>query len=245
VYAQAPDTYIGVPLVSLYDLDATSYTYCRTLGVNGDVFGAWKQGPSKVVTSGSSTTVTSVTAGGSGAFNGVAAGDEIRIISSTGTITSRVVTARASADSITIDAAVDLTTPAAGTQFWYRTLECGTETISGWFSTSPYQDLKITWEMNQVSLTSGYIDFRVECRDFGVDNQPVQVWGVGASGYPAAGFVTAGILLGRKAIYIPESWYECRVGSIIVGTDDGADTGANAEKITIKVSGRPRSTVVR
>jgi hypothetical protein len=234
--AQAPESVLGWPLVSARAITQTSYEYCVTTGENGAPLGvSIPSNPlAPVKTSGSSVTVNAVT-GSTNPFTPLSVGDEIEFpVSSIAAINLnvgvlyRVVATKPSADQITVDTALDLSLIAAGYPFRWRKLVCGTAATDGWFPASQYQGLKITWEMN--TLGSASADFRVECRDRGADNQPVQVWGPGATTYPVGGVTSASITTSRFAVYVPESWYQCRVGSKV--------TGAGTNSLTVKVSGR-------
>jgi len=101
--AQVPTQ--SIILAAHYDLDASAYTYCRTVGISGRADD--RPIPGRVLlAAAASTTVT-----GTNAFANVAVGD-VLIINDGGTTYERVVEARASANSITISgAAVTLTAP--------------------------------------------------------------------------------------------------------------------------------------
>jgi hypothetical protein len=212
-----PDTSV---LAAVWDADSGTYQYCATKGMDNGNAGRNKIPAShaKISTSGSSTTVTS-TVSGTGAFTNVAVGDPL-FINDDGVMLLRAVTARASADSITINAAVDVT----GASFEYRTFACGTADTSGAIPVSGFNSL--TFQIDLAQENSASTDYKVECRLFG----PGAEWGIIAGPTNDTStfndFVTSNI-----------GFDECRVG-VAVNTDDGGDTGANAEKYTILLNRR-------
>lgn len=189
---------ISVPLFSNYNLASTSYISCATTGDADDVWGAWRQVSRKITTSGSSTTVTSYVSGSS-AFANVSVGDELLItIGSTGLLASgsavtttpgaetrRYVTAKASADSITVNAAVDLS---AGYNFYYRKLVCSTAATSGWFGVQGMKSVGWHFQVSTINATS--IDMKVECRVQGSVDVIVTAWD---ENYTGAGSHSASI----------------------------------------------------
>lgn len=234
----APTEQIGRPVVTLYDLDSTTPIYCSMTGVR--IGGPPFSTPYKIKTVGSSTSVTAATAG-QAPFNGVSVGDEIVVNLSIGQVTPapgvnaartyRVVTAKADADNITVNAAIDLSGPVgtagtAGYRFEYLRRACGTAATDGWYPVAGGTPT-FSWAVNQFSVTSGGVDFRIECKHDGADAQPIQA-------FPATGFTTytaAGIASrASTSITIPYSY--CRLGMQLNGVDEGVDTGANAEQIT-------------
>lgn len=204
-------------LASTYDLDSTSFIYCNTLGTGRSPAGRNKLPPnnSTVSTSGSSTTLTATNAG----YTNVAVGDPLWI-NDDGVQLQRVVVARASATSITINAAVDVTTAA-----WeYRTLTCGTADTSGAVPVTAFESL--TFQVILAQENSASTDHQVECRVFG----PGTAWNI-ISG-PTNNTSTYNTYVATNL-----GWDECRVG-IRVNTDDGTDTGAAAEQYTILLNRR-------
>lgn len=141
-----------------YDVTSAGYTYCRYLGVQQDPFGTPIPGPRLIKTSGSSATVTSATTGDN-AFAEVAVGD-ILFIAATGTTTptTRVVTARASADSITVDSVITL----AGNTWGWKKQSCGTGITDGWIPVGKFYNLAAQVEYVTKNATS--VDFSFECK---------------------------------------------------------------------------------
>lgn len=217
-------------LFSNYDLDATDPTYCVFTGVNGSPFGGALPGGAPVSTSGSSTTVAATTAS-TNPFANVAVGDILYVLSSGPQTTPvvRYVTARASADSITVDTAITLT----AASFTFKRRTCGTAATSGWVDVSTCWDAKIAWRVAQQDTTGG-ISVTVRCKDN--DDS-----GVGTLVYPPTN--TGGVRECEDtgifattttgcAVTIPEGWDSCRLGLEIVTADDGADTTSHAEQIS-------------
>ncbi len=223
-----------------YDLDSASYifpiyctpssalsvTACRGTG------GAGRKSTQKITTSGSSTTVTSLAS--NGAFTELLVGDLILIeVPSEATTTPdaqpsqylRWITARASADSITVNSAV--TIPAAGVGFTWWKLSAGTSASSGWFPMNPNQIIVVS--VDQMDATS--IDYKVECR--------FKFWDYVSNPIIIAGptnLTAATDTPDRVAIEGADRYDQCRVG-FKINTDDGADTTTHAEKITVIVYG--------
>lgn len=220
-----------VDLVLLdYDLDSTSYVY-PVLGQR------IIPGPGRAQTSGSSATVTAG-ATSTNPFDEIGVGDVIYFSpgSVTDTVLQRRVTAKASATSITVDSAVDLSgNGTTGVAWEYQHFSTGTAITNGWFNLpSPTISSAVMVEVSQLNVTGG-IDVRIECR--------MEI----GSGNPVSAFyrnvTTAGIGAGTTTtdtgiiVYeVLPHFRQCRVGLKIGGADDGDDTGANAEKITVKVT---------
>lgn len=222
--------------VSVYDLDATTTTYCVTTGQGGTAFGAPMPAPAPVSTSGSSTTVTATTAS-TAPFAQVSVGDILFFRQSGGSTITRYVTARASSDSITINSATTLT----AAYFTWMKRTCGTAATDGWISVAEWKTKKLTFRLEQVNVTGG-ISVVWECRDATYDTQPVRIYpnegdGCGVGGTYSSGFcnfTTAGID-SRLSIITEAPWDACRIGFKIGSADDGGDLTTNAEQITASV----------
>lgn len=229
-----------VTLFSDMDFDTVgSYAYCVTVGTGDDPLAQGKVVSIPVITVGSSTTVTAVTAG-TGPFQNMSVGDEITFplatLTPAGTATPpgnesvRYLTAKASADSATLNAAVNLAVPAGrGYPFTWRKRNCGTAATDGWFSTSNWQDFTIAFQADQGDASS--LDAAVQCETFGAASAPIQVW---TANYLLA--VYGNVSTGRTAIYIVNHFDRCRLGVRL--TDDASDAGANLEKVSAYVRGR-------
>ena len=222
-----------LPLATLYDLDSTSYIFCSTLGQGGTADGDWIGVRKLLTTSGSSTTITALNAADD-PFTVVAAGDEITFIVQ-GVEYQRVIITNADDDTITVDTAINLSVTPDGGAYWrYRTRSCGTAATDGWFSVAQYPFASVTLELNQVNVT-GHLEFKVQCRHFGSDNQPVDVYAEGMANYRSGGYDAAqadnDTIIVHNGFPVFES---CRVGMLIDTADDGGDTGSNAEQVTIR-----------
>lgn len=225
---------IEATLNAIYDLDsAGTYIYCVYNGVGDQPLSGDKKIDQLVTTSGSSTTVAALSASTTDPFANVAVGDLLifrRTFSATtgGTFTTyneRVVTAKASADSITIDTAIEL--PLTGTNFGYKTRSCGTASTSGWVPVRSLKEVSFTWLLNQISVASGGVRETVECRNTTAGNAVNTVYNP-----------TADTAVAAHTLLILEPWDECRVGYQLTGADDGGDTGANAEQISVQLRAR-------
>lgn len=217
-------------LYALYDLDATTDISCS--------FGSEVVTGGLATTSGSNTTTTSVSS--SGVFGSIAVGDVIWAAIS-GSKTGRVVTARASADSATVDTAWTL--PAAGVTLRYQKPTCAA--TGGWVTVGEgYSLMNFFINLSQVSLTSGGVGLKIEGRDSPISTAPaVNLWpgedsadakcssGTFASGYCVFTAVASFSVTNSK-VHVP---YQVRLVSILTDTDDGTDTGADAEQLSAHV----------
>lgn len=221
-----------LPIVSLYDLDATTATYCVTAGEQGRVWAPGTVGSARVTTS--TTAVAAVTAGDE-PFSAVAVGDELEFRNA-GVVEYRVVTAVTDADNVTINAA--LTADLTNVQFRWRDRTCGTGATNGWFPVSGQSFLTVFLQVTQISVT-GQIEFKVQCRGSGVDATPIEVYSPLTSNYRTGGYDAAQVdndAIGIDLRLIQAT--DCRVGMYIDSADDGSDTGADAEQVTVKVAVR-------
>lgn len=223
--ARAEEIIKAVPLIAGYDLDSTDWIYCSSVGETGRPLDAPRLVNIKAKTSGSSTTVTSNTAS-SGAFATVAVGDLLWFPRTEGTVSAaatgewRYVTARASADSITIDSAIDLS---SGYGFGFRRPTCGTTATDGWIPVLGFERINFVGQIDQLDVTGG-IDYEVECKAEGPSATAVVIIG------PTNKTTT---WAGGNVAYEP--WAYCRIGWKIGSADDGADTTTHAEKIAAYV----------
>lgn len=205
-----------------YDLDSATLTFCKLQGQNGDPYGGDKQVLAKIKTTGSSTSVTENTAG-QNPFSDVAVGDVIAVRRATGVVDRRIVVTRTDAANVVVESAVDWS---GGFAFGYRTLTCGTTATDGWVDASGSNNITIQFQIDQANTTTG-IDWRIECKGAGIGSLADPV-------YPASGFITVTNASTPyvSAAYVNGRWSACRVGVKLTSTDDGGDTGANAEQIT-------------
>lgn len=200
-----------------YDLDATSYIYCVTLGNSTSYAQGAIRVSTLVKTAGASTTVSAVISG-SLPFTPVVAGDLFLLSVDGADNTERVVTAKASGDSITVNANLDI--PAAGSAFYYRTLTCASGAEDGWITTRGASEVNFAWIARQLNTTSG-IDLRVEGRNVG---------GVAAAANLLSTTFTA---VGGGGLSVQAPWDQMRLGMKMNTTDDGSDVGAAAEQLSI------------
>lgn len=198
-----------VVLYARRDLDSSSFEYCRTVGLNGNASDRNIPGRVLISTSGSSTTVT-----GTNAFANVGVGD-VLIINDAGVVEKRSVVARASANSITVGSAIDITSA----RFDYRKIKCGTADTDGAFQVSG--DHSFTLQIILSQENSASTDYQIECRVAG----PGSSWSI--VGGPYNDTTTFNDIWSTDLPFT-----ECRVG-VKVNTDDGSDTGADAEQFTV------------
>jgi len=222
VHAQTTGTDQVANYMYKYDLDSATLTFCKLIGREGDPYGGDKTGSGLVKTTGSSTSITENTVG-QNPFTDVAVGDMLVFRRPTGVVDRRIVVTRTDAANIVVETAIDLS---GGVAFRFRTLTCGTTATDGWVDASGSDHITVVYQIDQQNTTTG-IDFRVDCRGPGPGASAVQV-------YPATGFVTdtTATIANQHAVAVNGRWSACRVGVKLTSTDDGGDTGANAEQIT-------------
>ncbi len=230
-----------------YDLDAAALTYCVVSGASGNPFAGDRSGGGKLIeTSGSSTTVTAFTAGAL-PFADLGVDDVIFVRTSSTNVDMRVVAAKASGDSITIDTAVDWSA-GDGLPFTWRKTTCGTASTSGWIDMSALSDDKvITLQWDQGDLATGLL-WQIECKTQGYDQRANKVY-PGENADCGGGTLTTGQCLiavadvgttpARVSVWLPEYESACRVGILRSGNDT-ADTTTNREQVSISLAGSVR-----
>lgn len=214
------------PAFSHYDLSSGALIYCALEPniVTSDASNA------RIQTAGSNATVTAV----SGApFTNVNQWAELYISTPIGNFV-RTVTARASATSITVDTALDIS---AGASFTYRNLFCGTTANDGWMKVSLLVPFSLTYVIEQINAAS--IDMRFECTEALATATTNPIYpgsddAVGAAGC-GAGTVAAGQLCNFTTtailtLDVYRKWDRCRMGMKINGD-------AGVQKITGYLSG--------
>jgi len=141
------------------DTSATSLTYCSMQGINGDAFGKPILISIPIKTTGSSTSVTEVTAS-SFPFTNVSVGDMIIVkrADTIGTTDKVAVTARADASNITVSSAVNWSN---GYSFSWLKKVCGTTAADGWIQLTGFNNIQSTVEWVTKAGTS--IDYSLEC----------------------------------------------------------------------------------
>jgi hypothetical protein len=138
--------------------------------------------------------------------------------------TERVVTARASATSITVDSAVNLN-DTAGFQFTYAHPSCGTGATDGWFIPSAGKHT-VTIVYRQGDLTGG-LDFDIETRTRS---------GIGTALRVLTGNIpVTTALINGTTVVLGETTNSFRVG-LRYNTADPSDAGAAAEQIDVVLS---------
>lgn len=216
---------------AIYELDATSITYCVLAGKNGNPYDAGIESRASIVTSGSSAT-TSALVSSSAPFAEVAIGDIILVAG----FDARVVVSKADSDTITVDTAWNL--GATGVPFRWKKSTCGTASTNGWIDVAGADSFMITLSIEQVNVTGG-IDVQVQCRGSDITkvvNQVFPACTTGACGTVQNYAGTAGITSTTSMTFTGFPYQQCRVGWLIHTSDDGGDTGANAERITASVT---------
>lgn len=223
VKAQSNTTY---SIVENYDLDSATLTFCR---LQPDPI----QGLGLITTSGSNTVVTAATGT---PFAGLGENDVLYGLSAaTGAQETRYITTWTSNVSVTVNAAVDWSSPATGINFSYKHLYCGTTANDGWFDVSGFVYSSIIVNVQQLNTTTG-IDFRWECRNSAPGAAPVQVCPTTINTFRTV--TVAGITDGAVNCAVEEPYAQCRVGMKLNTTDDGGDLTTNREQIFISYSPR-------
>lgn len=233
-----------------FDVDSGTVNYPLYTGLDNTPFSSDRTvtaAGAKISTAGSNATVTATTAL-TVPFALLGVGDIIGVkIGGDATPTYRIITAKASGDSVTVNAVIDLSADATGYFFTWRKYVGGTAATSGWFDVSNLTDMSVTVQYDQGDLDA--LGVRWECRVQSLDTQPIYVHpgaststGICGPGTPSAtfcSFATAGA--GQSlGVIIPGKWDECRVGLKFV-TNDTSDAGAAIEKVTGTFVGSPRA----
>jgi hypothetical protein len=219
-----------------YDVDSATLTYVRLLGQNGDAFGGSILGPGTIKTTGSSTTVDENVSGAL-PFTNINVGDVIVVSRSTTVSEIRVVTAKASGASITVDIAVDWS---AGFSWRWYDQQSGTTATDGWLDVGGYDSVAMTVQYEQGDLDG--LRVRWECRAQTIGAAPVIVYpgessdcGLGGTlSTDRCNFATAGVTARLTVAVDPNVFSSCRVGLAFAATDT-SDAGANIEQVTVSV----------
>jgi hypothetical protein len=220
------DTY---PLASWYDLDSAAFVYCVTTGINDEVLGQWRRhSPAMGIVTDAVAASTTVT--GTNIYNGVVAGDELLFVNRGGagsaTLPSqfrRVLITKTNVSSGVIQAAVTLN--ANSTMVWRRRT-CATS--GGWVPISGFNTTTFQIGAEQANTTTGIV-WQVECRQNSAENEPVIVSGPTTE---------AAVFSKAYSVALADTYDECRLGIKLASTDDGGDTGVDAERVNISVSVR-------
>lgn len=210
-----------------YDVTSTSYVYGAFLGANGSTFGApiSPSGNNRCKTSGSSTTVTEETAS-TDPFAPVSVGDILQVtIPATGVRTSVVVTAKASAASITVEPAVDLT---AGSAFTYLRTSVGTGDTLGWIPVSGDGEKSFSWTIATINATS--IQATIQCVDSYIGAPYVTIYPPVTSETDTC-FTGSFTAVKTCKFFFVDPYAACRLGFKVTGD-------AGAQSITAGYTGR-------
>lgn len=177
-------------------------------------FSEMRSGRKPLKTSGSSTTVTAVTAG-DGPFDELTVGDQINV-NRDGTVDTVYIATIVDADNGTVTGSgVDWTTGpqgAPGRHFQFRRFQSGTGATAGWFDARNVQALKIQYILTTLNGTS--ITFQVEGRIKGAQ-QTATIIDSKTLTAAGSGFIDVTRMLDA-------AWDEVRVGAQIAG-----DSGTN------------------
>lgn len=223
-----------------YDVDNAygTPTYCRYTGVGGSPFGPPITGQ-RLIAAATSTTVTSAPLGTELSLAPLSVRDILFVTPTAGAaIDTRVLVAKASGDSGTLDAAA--TWAAAGLTYRFLKAECGTAVTSGWVDTGEADRISITIQFEQGDLDA--LEWRFECKQAGIDSAPVVVYpskgdgcGNGATQTITSWCETPVANIGQASRFTWEeygTWAACRIG-VGYKTSDAADVaGTSLEKVT-------------
>lgn len=229
-------------LALLYDVDSATLTYCTVRGSNPTPFGdePIKVVP-KILTSGSSTTVTEAVSG-TNPFASVVVGDVLVIQTPTVTDANArtvvAVTAKASAASITVDTAINIT----GNSFGFFHHVCGTTDADGWFAVPTNAGrVGLAVQYNQGDLDA--LTVRWECKGSGAGAEPEIVYpgessdcGIGGTlATDRCSYATAGITARLRVVDTSPTYSFCRVG-LAFAAADASDATTDREKVNVKVA---------
>lgn len=227
-------SYTTRALLAWYDLDSTS-------DVSFVLAASERQINVPIVTSGSATTVTGLVAS-SAPFTSVAVGDVIYANSTSGIREGRLVTARASADSITIDTAVNY--GSTGQTFRTRARSGGTAATDGWFPIEAGAVSLISIQVDQLSLATGALALKLMCKKGDLSGIAVasNLWpgdvaataqcngGTFSSGYCTYTAAPVFVNVSTAGVEFPS---QCRLVQKLTGTDDANDLTTNLEQVSM------------
>lgn len=216
-----PTQELRIPLFQKYDVVAT------TDAVFGK-FGPDRGGRKPAKTSGSSTTVTKVTAGDT-PFEGLQVGGELSV-NRDGTWDVVYVTTFTDNENIVVDTAVNWADgprgeTGVGRHFHWRPFLSGQADTDGWVNVRQFESAYIAYSVPTFNATSLTLSF--EGRVKGPQMAPITILTISVTGITPA-------LNGEGIVTIPEGVDEVRMGAL-VNTDTGVNT-LNAYLI-----GKPRT----
>ena len=227
------DETIEVGGLALTDL---SYAYPMFRGRNGSYADMPYNITQRIETSGSSATTTAVDTTNDAPFTTVAVGDMIGVVMRSlapglerGLVWRRV-TARASATSLTVNAAWDLSTTfgSGGYSFQHMKADIGSGEFDGWISLVGAESVTFDLDIAQLVATGG-ISYKVECKTGVPGMSPLIVIGPTnvATGTPTA-----------SSNVVTEPRVACRLGLRIITGDDANDLTTNLEQVFASVTVR-------
>jgi hypothetical protein len=217
----------GTDKIALGTTSTLPFTYCLYRGYDGYPFSPGRRGPGLITTNGSSTTVTGLVAADD-VYANVAVGDLLTFRIGGTVYDTRYVSARASADSITISgAAVTISADATtGTSFTYLRPLCGAEGDNGWIEVDQFTSVNFQVKIDQASGTGGIIH-QLECRNAPNAVNTIELGPTTESSFPVS-----------KTLNTIKPYSHCRVGLKWATNDDATDTTTAQEKITLTFEGR-------
>jgi hypothetical protein len=239
-YSQPAPTVATRLIAQNYDLDSTTAVACTASEVRV---------AARITTSGASTTTTAVTAN-TNPFVLASVGDIIRTLVpttsggvTTNIETTRVITAKASSDSVTVNSSWTLQSIGAGFTLIKPTCSAVTANTAQWIPVSTYP-AGFSYSVSQINVTGG-ISFAVDGL-FSDVNDPnpivVNLWpgvvsadakcgaGTYSSTYCKYTSTFTGETFSTGNDFRPKA---LRLRMLIDSADDGTDTGAAAEQVNI------------
>jgi len=225
------------PVIADYDLDSTSDLACTSNPI---------QPTARIVTSGSSTTTSALTAN-TLPFTLATVGDIIQAVIS-GVPYGRVITAKADGDNITVSSAWNLGTVGTGYTLWKRNC-AAIASNAGWINVAANKRTDVAIAIDQLVVSTGGVAVKVEAL---YDNEndsfatAHNVWpgeltstticgaGTFASGYCV--YTTAGIT--ARSVFTTDNTINpkaLRVVMKLTGTDSDATPSTDNEKIRISL----------
>lgn len=224
--------------VTLYyhrDTDVTAVEYCSAEGAQGVWSTNGKRIPGLITSVGSSTSWTSTDSDLNAFTDGtnglLAAGDYVVARPPGGQSDTPIVAVVVTVadDTLTVGTAGNVSSGSGWTIEWFD-VTCGTATTNGWYDVEGWDSVIFTYAVDQISVTGG-IDLRPECRTSAKGQPRVVVTADGAEdSVTATGSGSYSIVLFESA------FSECRFGAYIDSADDGSDTGADLEQVTLTIS---------
>ena len=212
-----------------YDVASATMTYCTLRGRAQSPWLEPIQSNVPIETSGSSTTVTAVTAG-TNPFSAIAVGD-VLIVYHDNTTDVRLVVAKTDADEVTVDVAVDWS---AGYPFSWLQTTCGTTSTDGWLNVEGFEVVQMTVQYEAGDLDT--LDVAWFCKEKGLGANAIRVYpgpssdcGDGSLSGTVCTFASTGQGL---TVRVPHNAFsQCRVG-----LKYGSSDGGTREQVTTTLS---------